>query len=294
MRGSIRRGALLMETMDLEGHRLVLDVLGPGRPRRWPHRMDRGRLHPRAGDERRVRRGARRPAGRPRQAGEAGFLARLLDRMGSDLRQAPRAPRRSRGAIRPTRPRGTATQLPLTQEHLAGLTGATRESVNRALGELAGRGCIERTRGRYVVRTGAREAAPTRRTAASQGCMNRSSGPSPGPGARSARGFSASRPSRSPRRPCRSVPLAPSWASFSRCASTDRAARGCTSFRVIRVDHLDHLGDRSRAFCKHRHDLRFPLVSVREVLDQLVASVEHGRAVTRVDRPGTQIHESSK
>ena len=26
----IRRGALLMETIDLEGHRLVLDVLGPG------------------------------------------------------------------------------------------------------------------------------------------------------------------------------------------------------------------------------------------------------------------------
>jgi len=52
-------------------------------------------------------------------------------------------------------PGGRCLELPLTQEHLAGLTGATRESVNRALGELAAAGRVERARGRYVVRPGA-------------------------------------------------------------------------------------------------------------------------------------------
>jgi hypothetical protein len=33
------------------------------------------------------------------------------------------------------------------------LTGATRESVNRALAELAAAGRVERTRGRYLVRS---------------------------------------------------------------------------------------------------------------------------------------------
>jgi CRP-like cAMP-binding protein len=49
-------------------------------------------------------------------------------------------------------PGGRRLDLPLTQERLAGLTGATRESVNRALAELTAAGRVERTRGRYVVR----------------------------------------------------------------------------------------------------------------------------------------------
>jgi CRP-like cAMP-binding protein len=52
-------------------------------------------------------------------------------------------------------PGGRCLELPLTQEHLAGLTGATRESVNRALGELAATGRVERMRGRYVIRPAA-------------------------------------------------------------------------------------------------------------------------------------------
>jgi CRP-like cAMP-binding protein len=52
-------------------------------------------------------------------------------------------------------PGGRSLELPLTQEHLAGLTGATRESVNRALAELAAAGRVQRSRGRYVVRPAA-------------------------------------------------------------------------------------------------------------------------------------------
>ncbi len=46
---------------------------------------------------------------------------------------------------------GVEVALPLTQDALASLTGATRESVNRALRTLVARGEILRTGGRYVV-----------------------------------------------------------------------------------------------------------------------------------------------
>jgi len=46
---------------------------------------------------------------------------------------------------------GVEVALPLTQDALAALTGATRESVNRALRTLAARGQILRAGGRYVV-----------------------------------------------------------------------------------------------------------------------------------------------
>jgi CRP-like cAMP-binding protein len=53
-----------------------------------------------------------------------------------------------------TVPGGRRLDLPLTQELLAGLTGATRESVNRALAELSAAGRVERSRGGYIVRPG--------------------------------------------------------------------------------------------------------------------------------------------
>ncbi len=150
----IRRGALLMETIDIEGHRLVRDVLGPGDlvggPTGWTADASiralvtsalfaAGPVALRDGLARRARR--------------ASWLAcsiawdRISDRLLARLDDL--AERFGR-----TAPGGRRLELPLTQEHLAGLTGATRESVNRALGELAGRGRIERTRGGYVVRTG--------------------------------------------------------------------------------------------------------------------------------------------
>jgi CRP-like cAMP-binding protein len=46
---------------------------------------------------------------------------------------------------------GVEVALPLTQDALAALTGATRESVNRALRTLAARRLILRVEGRYVV-----------------------------------------------------------------------------------------------------------------------------------------------
>jgi CRP/FNR family transcriptional regulator, cyclic AMP receptor protein len=53
---------------------------------------------------------------------------------------------------------GTAIPLPLTQELLASMAGATRESVNRALRDLRGSGEIRRAGGAYVVTA----ASPTR------------------------------------------------------------------------------------------------------------------------------------
>ena len=155
----IRRGALLMETIDVEGHRLILDVLGPGDlvggPTGWTADASiralvtsglfaAGPIALRDGLARRSRR--------------ASWLAcsiawdRIADRLLARLDDL--AERFGR-----TVPGGRRLELPLTQEHFAGLTGATRESVNRALGELAARGRIERAWGRYVVRTEAGKTA---------------------------------------------------------------------------------------------------------------------------------------
>jgi len=48
-------------------------------------------------------------------------------------------------------PRGLRIELPITQELLAGLVGATRESVNRALGSLIRAGAVARDGRCYVV-----------------------------------------------------------------------------------------------------------------------------------------------
>jgi CRP/FNR family cyclic AMP-dependent transcriptional regulator len=155
----IRRGALLMETIDVEGHRLVLDLLGSGDlvggPDGWTSDASFRAL---------VTSGlfAAGPValreGLARRARRASWLAcsiaweRIADRLLARLDDL--AERFGRAV-----PGGRRLDLPLTQEHLAGLTGATRESVNRALGELTATGRIERPRGRYIVRTGVAEAA---------------------------------------------------------------------------------------------------------------------------------------
>ncbi len=55
----VRYGALLMEVVDPEGHRLALDVLGPGDLVGGPVRLDGGRIGSRARDERALRRPGR-------------------------------------------------------------------------------------------------------------------------------------------------------------------------------------------------------------------------------------------
>ena len=151
----VRRGALLMEMVDVDGHRLALDVLGAGDlvggPTTWfadacvralttSGLFAAGPVALRDGLARRARR--------------ASWLAcslawdRIADRLAARLDDL--AARFGRAV-----PGGRRVELPLTQEHLAGLTGATRESVNRALAELTAAGRVERTRDGYVVLPGA-------------------------------------------------------------------------------------------------------------------------------------------
>ena len=155
----VRSGALLMEMIDVEGHRLALDVLGPGDlvggPPTWTSDASVRAL---------VTSGlvAAGPValrdGLARRARRASWLAcsvawdRIADRLVA--RMDDLGARFGR-----TVPGGRRLDLPLTQELLAGLTGATRESVNRALAELAAAGRIERSRGRYVVRPGSSRTA---------------------------------------------------------------------------------------------------------------------------------------
>jgi CRP/FNR family cyclic AMP-dependent transcriptional regulator len=159
----VRRGGLLMEAIDLEGHRLALDLLGPGDlvggPASWTAEASvralvtsglfaAGPIALRDGLAMRARR--------------ASWLACSVawDRIAERL--AARLDDLAARFGRPV-PGGRCLELPLTQEHLAQLTGATRESVNRALGELAAAGRVDRARGRYIVRPGplADEATPS-------------------------------------------------------------------------------------------------------------------------------------
>ena len=157
---TVRSGALLMEVVDAEGHRLALDLLGPGDlvggPVSWTADASVQAL---------ITSGlfAAGPValrdGLARRARRAAWLAcsvawdRITDRVAIRLEDL---------AVRFGRPvpGGRCLELPITQEHLAGLTGATRESVNRALAELATAGRVERARGRYVIRSAALVAEP--------------------------------------------------------------------------------------------------------------------------------------
>jgi CRP-like cAMP-binding protein len=148
----VRYGALLMELVDAEGHCLALDLLGPGDlvggPSSWTadasvQALVTSGLFPAGSIALRD--------GLARRARRAAWLAcsvawdRIADRLVARLEDL---------ALRFGRPvpGGRCLELPITQEHLAGLTGATRESVNRALAELTAEGRVERMRGRYVIR----------------------------------------------------------------------------------------------------------------------------------------------
>ena len=131
--GVVRSGALLMEMIDVEGHRLALDVLGRGDlvggPASWASDASVRALVP---SELSVAGPIALRDGLARRARRASWLAcsvawdRIADRL------AARMDDLSARFGRPV-PGGSRLDLPLTQEHLAGLTGSTRESVNRAL-----------------------------------------------------------------------------------------------------------------------------------------------------------------
>ena len=149
----VRSGALLMEVVDHDGHRLVLDVLGPGD-------LVGGQADGVADASVRAlvtsallgATAASLGVGLARRARRVTRLASSLawDRLGTRLvaRLDDLADRFGQPV-----PGGTRVALPLTQEHLAALTGATRETVNRALAELTEAQRVERRGGRYVVRS---------------------------------------------------------------------------------------------------------------------------------------------
>jgi CRP/FNR family transcriptional regulator, cyclic AMP receptor protein len=176
---TVRSGALLMEVVDAEGHRLALDLLGPGDlvggPTAWTadasvRALVTSRLS--AAGPMDLRDGLARRARRAAWMACSVAWDRIADRVA--IRLEDLAARFGRPV-----PGGRCLELPLTQEHLAGLTGATRESVNRALGELAAAGRVERARGRYVIRPAglAVGGTSTPRPAASRGSMRCSTAP---------------------------------------------------------------------------------------------------------------------
>jgi CRP/FNR family transcriptional regulator, cyclic AMP receptor protein len=148
----VRAGALLMEVVDHDGHRLALDVLGPGDLIGGPPDVTAdasvralvtsGLFEAGAAS---IREGLSRRARRVTWLASSLAWDRLADRLLARLDDLA-------GRFGQPVPGGTRVALPLTQEHLAALTGATRESVNRALAEVAAAGRVERRAGRYVVR----------------------------------------------------------------------------------------------------------------------------------------------
>jgi CRP-like cAMP-binding protein len=151
----VRSGALLSEIVDAEGHRLILDVLGPGDLVGGPETATAGdsvrALVPSglfAAGSIAVRDGLVRRARRAAWLACAIAWDRLPDRL--LVRMDDLALRFGRVV-----PGGRLLELPLTQEHLAALTGSARESVNRALSDLAAAGRVGRSNGRYVVRQAA-------------------------------------------------------------------------------------------------------------------------------------------
>ena len=150
----VRTGALSMELVDPDGHRLVLDVLGPGDLVGGPPGgmadasvralVSSALLGARPSS---IRDGLSRRARRVTWLASSLAWSRLSDRLVARLDDL--AARFGQPV-----PGGTRVALPLTQEHLAALTGASRESVNRALSSLVRTGRVERRAGRYVIRGG--------------------------------------------------------------------------------------------------------------------------------------------
>jgi CRP-like cAMP-binding protein len=157
----IESGRLLAEAVDGDGRRLVADLLGPGELAAGVE-----------GAEAPWTVTALRPA-RLRQAAPADvplLLAhqtqRLVEHAGQVawLTVTERIERRVTDlAARFGQPVVGGTRLPagISQELLAAMVGASRESVNRAIRSLADRGVLDvEGRGRYVVRTHLHLVAP--------------------------------------------------------------------------------------------------------------------------------------
>jgi CRP-like cAMP-binding protein len=174
----VRSGALLMEAVDSEGRRFALDVLGRG---------DLVGGLPECVAEASVRAlvtcwlAPAGPAalrdGLARRARRAAWVACSLawDRIAD--RVAMRLDDLAERFGHPV-PGGLSMRLPLRQEDIAGLTGATRESVNRALVELTASGRVRGGRGRYVVPRVDRDSASPL-PGASPASTNGSTGPAP-------------------------------------------------------------------------------------------------------------------
>lgn len=148
----VRSGALLMEMVDQEGRRFGVDLLGRGDlvggPAGWIAQasvrpLETSVLAP-AGQ-------AALQRGLARRAHRAAWVACSLAWERVPDRVVARLDDLAQRFGRPV-PGGACIRLPLRQDDIATLTGATRESVNRALVELAAHGRVVRLRGRYVVR----------------------------------------------------------------------------------------------------------------------------------------------
>jgi CRP/FNR family cyclic AMP-dependent transcriptional regulator len=176
----VRSGALLMEVVDREGHRFGLDLLGRGDlvggPPEWTAQASirplvTSLLAP-AGQAA-LQRGLARRAHRATWVACSLAWERVPDRVIARLEDL------AQRFGRPV-PGGVCIRLPLRQEDIANLTGATRESVNRALVELAAHGRVVVGRGRYVVRPGRpADASATPRTGASPASTSCSNGRGP-------------------------------------------------------------------------------------------------------------------
>lgn len=150
----VESGVLRACVVAAEGHRLLLDLLGPGDLAGEPDG------EPSACTLRAVRPTRLRPVPPARVAAGLAQRAARLTQLACDLAwlDAPgRVERRLDDLAerfgRPV-PGGTAIAVRLTQDDLAGLAGTTRETANRAIRALTARGRLTvARRGRYVVRT---------------------------------------------------------------------------------------------------------------------------------------------
>jgi CRP/FNR family transcriptional regulator, cyclic AMP receptor protein len=150
----VRAGRLLMHVVDPDGRKLTLDVLGQGDlvggPPGWIAEASvRAMVHtwlaPAGSAE--LRDGLARRAHRSSALACALAWGRVAERVAGRLDDL--AERFGRPV-----PGGRSVRLSLTQDDLADLAGSTRESVNRALADLARRGRITARRGTYVVGSG--------------------------------------------------------------------------------------------------------------------------------------------
>jgi CRP-like cAMP-binding protein len=151
---TVETGVLYVETVDVDGRRLILDVLGPGDLAGGAE----GPVSPLT--VRAVRPSRLRPCGdavawRRRAAHDARAARAALSMAYDDVPTRVEARLGDLAARfgRPV-PGGVAIGLPVPQDDLAAMTGATRESVNRAVRRAVGEGRLMMPRrSRYVVVT---------------------------------------------------------------------------------------------------------------------------------------------